>query len=259
MAGRPPSRRQPSQDIIEATSGICGNRTGLLWSRLRDQSGWPGWRTNRDRETTRGPGGQPPCLVRLRRPGWSSNRATRRRQAAIENRGRVTSGTTRQDSAQLSNSSTSASTSRPASLSAMNTADVAPDGGEVPPGVEFEPPDGRLQLGPPGGEAAVQVVGRVVQRDRQLPDVLVEVPLVLPVAHERPHELGEGRGVQDGAQVQGLGLGRRSRPVERVLDHRPAIVEPRGHEVHPRRVIDDPFRLDRELMLQACAGNQAAR
>jgi hypothetical protein len=40
------------------------------------------------------------------------------------------------------------------------------------------------------------------------------------------NEFGEGRGIQDGAQVLALGGGRRGRPVEREFDHRSSIVDP---------------------------------
>jgi hypothetical protein len=38
--------------------------------------------------------------------------------------------------------------------------------------------------------------------------------------------------------------------LERVIDDRPAIIEPRGRKMHPRLGIDDPFRLDPELLFQ---------
>ena len=48
-------------------------------------------------------------------------------------------------------------------------ADVSPSGCEVPPWNEFEFSDGRLQLGSSGGEAAVEIVGRIVQRNQHEP------------------------------------------------------------------------------------------
>src|SRR5688572_12003378 len=68
---------------------------------------------------------------------------------------------------------------------------VSPGSCEVSLRIDFKFPDGRLQFGSSGREPAVEIVCRVVQRDRQLPDMLIEVSLVLPVAHEWPRKLSE--------------------------------------------------------------------
>ena len=42
----------------------------------------------------------------------------------------------------------------------------------------------------------MEIVTRVVEWNRHLPDVLVEMAFVFPVAHQGPHKLGESRRVQ---------------------------------------------------------------
>jgi len=77
------------------------------------------------------------------------------------------------------------------------SADITPAGCEMPRRLDFKFCDGLLQFGSPCGEATMEIVGWIVQGDRQLPNILVEVALVLPEGVSGSSPVFGFRGIQN--------------------------------------------------------------
>lgn len=98
------------------------------------------------------------------------------------------------------------------------------------------------------GKLIVGYVARIIFRNWQPPDMLVDVSLILTVGHEWSNQLRDYRTIHDCANILTLVAIDDSAPIERVVDQRPSVLYQGSCDVHAGLSIYDTVLCWRQLV-----------